>query len=642
MKKFTYKTNEYLVLIYRFALMMIIFSLCRIGFYLFNADLFPNVSFSDFMVIMKGGLKFDVSALIYLNLVYIFLYLLPFKFRQNSLYQNILKWIFYITNGIGLAANVSDFIYYKFTLRRTTFNVFQAFENEDNLVALWLRFIVDYWQATLFWVLMMSLVVVGYGRLKSKSFIFKKRGYYFASSLFFLLLFSGLAIIGMRGGYKHSTRPITMSNAGVYVKAPEEMVLVVNTPFSILRTIGKTTYKELNYFSNDEVEKIYSPVFQVNDSASMSEKMNVVVFIMESFNRENSAFLNPNLDNGEYKGYTPFLDSLMQHSYVFANAFANGRKSIDAMPSILVSLPALVQPYILSEYSSNSINGLGGLLNSSGYHTSFFHGAPNGSMGFDSFANLAGFEHYFGKNEYNNDADYDGIWGIWDEPFFQYFAETLSTFDEPFATALFSLSSHHPFKVPKEYENVFPKGTLPIHQCVGYSDNALRNFFNKAKETDWYDNTIFIITADHSVTSHYPEYKTNINAFAIPIIIHSPKLNLSGIDYKLAQQTDILPTILSVLDYNNDFISFGNNLFDSDEKDRFVLNYVAESYQFMFDEYVYYFDGEKIISYYNYIEDPFLTKNLIGVNDVESNVENKLKAIIQQYINRMINNKLSL
>ena len=642
MKKFTYKTNEYLVLIYRFALMMIIFSLCRIGFYLFNADLFPNVSFSDFMVIMKGGLKFDVSALIYLNLVYIFLYLLPFKFRQNSLYQNILKWIFYITNGVGLAANVSDFIYYKFTLRRTTFNVFQAFENEDNLVALWLRFIVDYWQATLFWVLMMSLVVVGYGRFKSKSFIFKKRGYYFASSLFFLLLFSGLAIIGMRGGYKHSTRPITMSNAGVYVKAPEEMALVVNTPFSILRTIGKTTYKELDYFSNDEVEKVYSPVFQANDSSSMSEKMNVVVFIMESFNRENSAFLNPTLDNGEYKGYTPFLDSLMQHSYVFANAFANGRKSIDAMPSILVSLPALVQPYILSEYSSNSINGLGGLLNSSGYHTSFFHGAPNGSMGFDSFANLAGFEHYFGKNEYNNDADYDGIWGIWDEPFFQYFAETLTTFDEPFATALFSLSSHHPFKVPKEYENVFPKGTLPIHQCVGYSDNALRNFFNKAQKTDWYDNTIFIITADHSVTSYYPEYKTNINAFAIPLIIHSPKLNLSGIDYKLAQQTDILPTILSLLDFNNDFISFGNNLFDSDEKDRFVLNYVSESYQFMFDEYVYYFDGEKITSYYNYIEDPFLTKNLIGVNDVESDVENKLKAIIQQYINRMINNKLSL
>lgn len=642
MKKFTYKTNEYLVLIYRFALMMLIFSICRIGFYIFNADLFPNVSFSDFMIIMKGGLKFDVSALIYLNLVYIFLYLLPFKFRQNSLYQNILKWIFYITNGVGLAANVSDFIYYKFTLRRTTFNVFQAFENEDNLVALWLRFIVDYWQATLFWVLMMSLVVVGYGRFKSKSFIFKNRGYYFVSSLFFLLLFSGLAIIGMRGGYKHSTRPITMSNAGVYVKAPEEMALVVNTPFSILRTIGKTTYKELDYFSNDEVEKVYSPVFQANDSSSMSEKMNVVVFIMESFNRENSAFLNPTLDNGEYKGYTPFLDSLMQHSYVFANAFANGRKSIDAMPSILVSLPALVQPYILSEYSSNSINGLGGLLNSSGYHTSFFHGAPNGSMGFDSFANLAGFEHYFGKNEYNNDADYDGIWGIWDEPFFQYFAETLTTFDEPFATALFSLSSHHPFKVPKEYENVFPKGTLPIHQCVGYSDNALRNFFNKAQKTDWYDNTIFIITADHSVTSYYPEYKTNINAFAIPLIIHSPKLNLSGIDYKLAQQTDILPTILSLLDFNNDFISFGNNLFDSDEKDRFVLNYVSESYQFMFDEYVYYFDGEKITSYYNYIEDPFLTKNLIGVNDVESDVENKLKAIIQQYINRMINNKLSL
>ncbi len=645
MKRFQAETNEYLVLIYRFILMLFVFALCRIGFYLFNTDLFPNVGFSDFLVIMRGGLMFDISALLYLNSLYIVLYLLPFKIKFHPIYRTVLKWLFFITNGIGVGANVSDFIYYRFTLRRTTFNVFQAFENEDNMLSLWLKFMVDYWPATLFWSFSMVLIVLGYRLLKAKPFDFKHRASYPIVSIVVLVLFSGLSVIGMRGGYKHSTRPITMSNAGKFVKAPEEMALVVNTPFSILRTIERTTYKELNYFDTDELEGIYSPIYHANDSqgvAGESEKMNVVIFILESFNRENSAFLNPHLDQGNYKGYTPFLDSLMRHSYVFANAYANGRISIDAMPSILASLPALVQPYILSEYSSNAINGLGSLLKGEGYRTSVFHGAPNGSMGFDSFTNIAGFEFYYGKNEYNNDADYDGIWGIWDEPFFQFFADKLETFEEPFASAIFSLSSHHPFEVPKQYTDVFPKGTLPIHQCIGYSDNALRLFFEKARTMDWFENTIFVITADHSVASYFPEYKTNVNAFAIPLFIYSPKLKLQGIDYRLAQQIDIMPTLLNLLGYKNGYISFGNDLFEESEIEKnFVLNYVAESYQFMFGDYVYYFDGKEITSFYNFKTDPFLTKNLLEDKAVDVVAEQKLKAVIQQFINRMINNELS-
>lgn len=641
MKKFSYKTNEYLVLIYRFALMLLIFTFCRIGFYLYNIDLFPNINFASFLTIMKGGLMFDISALLYLNILYILLFLLPFKFKFNNIYQNILKYLFFITNGVGIVANVADFIYYRFTLRRTSFNVFKSFENEDNMLLLSLRFLVDYWYATIFGVAMIIILVFGYNMLKSKPLSFKKRGLYYLSSVLFLVLFSLLTIVGMRGGYKHSTRPITMSNAGKYVKSPEQMALVVNTPFSILRTINKTAFNEVKFFTSDEVESIYTPIFLKSDSDAEIDKMNVVIFIMESFNRENIGVLNKNLDEGNYKGYTPFLDSLIQNSFVFSNAYANGRKSIDAMPSILASIPSLVQPYILSEYSSNHINGLGSLLKNAGYHTSFFHGAPNGSMGFDSFAKMAGFEHYYGKNEYNNNADYDGIWGIWDEPFFQFYADKLDSFEEPFASALFSLSSHHPFKVPKQYEDYFPKGTLPIHQCVGYSDNALKLFFEKVKTMDWFDNTIFVITADHSVTPHYKEYKTNVNAFAIPIIIYSPKLNLRGEDCVLAQQTDIMPTILGQLNLDADYIAFGSDLFSEKSRDkRYVLNYVNETFQFMYGDNVYYFDGEKVISYYNLIEDSFLTNNLIGENDVDE-VEKLIKSVIQQYINRMIKNELS-
>lgn len=641
MKRFI-TTNEYLVLIYRMTLMMIIYSMCRVGFYLFNSDLFGNVDFDGFLIIMRGGWMFDISALLYLNLLYLVLFLLPFRFKFSSWYRSLLKWVFIVTNAVGLVANVSDFIYYRFTLRRTTFNVFETFQNEENLLQLWGRFIIDYWYAAFFWVFMVTLMVLLYGRLRSKPFNFASGWWYTPVALVFMVLFSGLTIVGMRGGYKHSTRPITMSNAGKFVNSPEEMALVINTPFSMLRTIGKTTFKPVHYFSEEEVEAIYSPVYAPPVETD-KKPMNVVIFILESFNRENSGYLNPHLDNGNYKGYMPFLDSLMQHSYVFTQAFANGRKSIDAMPSVLASLPALVQPFILSEYSSNKINGMGSLLKEMGYHTSFFHGAPNGSMGFDAFAKMAGFDSYYGKSEYNNDEDFDGIWGVWDEPFFQFFGEKLNTFEEPFVSAIFSVSSHHPFKVPEKYEGVFPKGTLPIHQCIGYTDMALRKFFAEVKTEDWYENTLFIITADHSVPSHYPEYKTNINGFAVPLFFYTPNSALLGIDNEPAQQTDILPTVMNLVGYPEGYVAFGNNLMAVDKaKDRFVMNFANESYQFIKGDYVYYFDGHEIVAFYNYKEDIFLKNNLKNKVEPSEGSFKLMEAFIQQYINRMVENKLTV
>jgi phosphoglycerol transferase MdoB-like AlkP superfamily enzyme len=633
--------NEYLIIIYRFSLMLLLYSVCRVGFYLFNTDLFPNITFAGFLTIMKGGLIFDISALLYINLLYILLCLIPLRIKFKHWYQTTIKWLFIITNAIGLATNVIDFIFYQYTLKRTSFSVFELFANEGNIGILWLRFLYDYWYAFLFWIILVTTMYFLYGILKPKPLFYKNRWVYGLSGLVFLTLFTGLAVIGIRGGYRHSTRPINMSNAGKYVNAPEEMALVLNTPFSVLRTMGKTTFKPIQYFTDEEAELIYSPVHHPADSL-VTQEMNVMIIILESFSREHSGLLNQHLDNGSYKGYTPFLDSLISVSYSFTNAFANGRKSIDAMPSILASIPALVQPFVVSEYSTNRINGLGTLLREKGYHTSFFHGAPNGSMGFDSFAKLSGFDHYYGRDEYGY-HDFDGLWGVWDKPFFQFVAQNLNTFPEPFTSALFSVSSHHPFKIPKQYENYFPKGTLPVHQCVGYTDMALKEFFNTVSEMEWYDRTLFVITADHSVKGHYSEYNNNINAFAVPLLFYAPGMNLKGYDNGLAQQTDILPTILNILGYDRYFVAFGNNLLIPDNKhERFVLNYISETFQFLKDEWAIYFDGQEVVAFYNVESDPLLANNLKDKEPVPHRYLDLMKAVIQQYNNRMIENRLRI
>lgn len=634
--------NEYLVLIYRLLLIMLFYSAFRIVFYLFNASLFPNITVSSFLTIMRGGLGFDLSAMLYLNGLYALLYILPFPFKFSSFYQGFLKVLFVTVNGIGFALNSIDLIYYRFILKRTTYNVINILENETNMGKLWVQFLLDYWYVAIIFITSVYLLSKSYSLLKPRKIKFSNRWLYPAVSVIALVLFSGFSVIGMRGGYRHSTRPINMANAGKYVNTPDEMAVVLNTPFCIIRTWGKKNFTAYQFFESDkELETAYNPI--VEPDTLVSNKKNVVIIILESFSRELFGVFNPTLDNGNYKGYTPFLDSLSQHSLIFPNTYANGRKSIDAMPSVLASIPALVLPYVVSEYSSNQINGLPYLLKKDGYNSAFFHGAPNGSMGFEAFANIAKFDKYVGMTEFDNDDEFDDMWGIWDEPFFQFFADEMNKMQEPFMTSIFSLSSHHPFKVPEQYTDVFPKGTLPLHQCVGYTDNALKNFFDAAKKMPWYNNTLFVITADHSSRGHYDHSFISTNKFQIPLILFSPgDDNMVGVDTRLAQQIDIMPTVLNYIGFDKTpYVAFGNNLLDEESK-RFAINYINSSYQLLQDNYVIHFDGQNIIGAYDTTNDPMLKKNIKDVDNTYQKHLPLMKGIIQQYNNRMIEDRLTI
>ncbi len=631
--------NEFLVLAYRFAILFLFYAVFRVTFYLMNTELFPHVTLSGFMRIMKGGLLFDNSALIYLNILYFLFFVLSFKFKYNGGYKKFLKGLFLTVNGVGFALNSIDIIYYRFILKRSTFNVIDILKNEQNMGKLWVQFIIDFWYVALFFVLMMILLSMAYSVLQPRRSAIKNNFVYVLVSLVVLVAVSAFSVIGIRGGYRHSTRPITLSNAGAYVDSPEEMAIVLNTPFSIIRTIGKKSFTQMSFFEPEsKAGEVFSVVRQYNfDNKPL--KKNVVVIILESFSREFLGVFNPMLEDGKYRGYTPFLDSLAHESLIFRNAYANGRKSIDAMPSVLAGIPALVLPYVVSEYSSNKINSLANILGAEGYNSAFFHGAPNGSMGFDAFARIAGFQNYYGKNEYANDADFDGIWGIWDDKFFRYFGNKMNEIEEPFVTALFSLSSHHPFKVPAEYEGVFPTGPLPVQECIGYTDNALRLFFNQIKTMPWYENTLFVITADHSIVPEHDEYKNNVEAFGVPLIFFTPDGSISkGVETRLAQQIDIMPTVLGYVGVEQPFVAFGNNLLDSNS-DKFVVNYSNEVYQFMMNGKVIYFDGKKITGVYNYADDHYLKNNMQGQLDVNEE-EQMLKAVIQQFNNRMIEDRL--
>jgi len=301
----------------------------------------------------------------------------------------------------------------------------------------------------------------------------------------------------------------------------------------------------------------------------------------------------------------------------------------------------MTEDFITSQYASGKFNSLASLLKTEGYNTSFFHGGKNGTMGFDAFCRSAGFDSYYGKNEYPNQADFDGHWGIWDEPYLQYIANTLNTTPQPFMSAVFTLSSHHPYKVPDKYKNKFRKGPLEIQEPIMYTDYALKKFFEKASTMPWFENTIFVITADHTSEAWQPFYKNRVGQYAIPIIFYEPQSNQSGHQGIIAQQTDIMPTILDMLHYPKPFVAFGGSLLRNNEP-RFSLSYLNGNYQLIQDGYSWQTDHTISNALYNFKNDSLLTNDLYK-SDKNTAAEKDLllKAIIQQYNNRLIENKLS-
>lgn len=630
------------------AMAYVAFMLCRVIFFLVNYSTFaPYMSWSLAGQMLRGAMVFDTSALLYLNALYLVVTLLPLHVKETKVFHNVAKWCYIIPNAVGVMANLIDAVYFQYTGRRTTMTVFSEFGNENNLAGIFGVELLRHW----YLVLIFAAMVVLMWKLFRKPAVWPRRlvAYYVSQSVSLIVL-APLAIIGIRGSATAGTRPITISNANQYVNRAVETSVVLNTPFSIIRTIGKEIFVTPDYMPDDMMVAAYNPVHRSAPADTLNRRKNVVVLIVESLGKEYIGFYNHNVDGGQYKGYTPFVDSLAARSLTFAYSYANGRKSMDAMPSILSAIPMFVEPFFLTPASLNDIKGLPSYLSQFGYNSAFFHGGHNISMGFSAFAHAIGYDRYFGLDEYEQDGnyggydDFDGKWAIWDEPFLQFTADRMAEMKEPFVATVFTATSHHPYKIPEEYEDVFKiEDGLEISRCIRYTDHALRRFFEKVSREPWYDSTVFVIVADHTNQNRLPQYSTDIGSFAIPIIFYTPDGSLQPQlrNDVVAQQTDITPTLLAYLGYEVEYVGFGCDLINDNPADTWIVNYNNGIYQFLQGDKMIQFDGERLRAVYDFRSDTLLMHNLVGTVEVDE-METKLKAIIQQYMQRMNNNELVL
>ena len=634
--------------LYNLLMVYVVYFIARIAYLLENWSYFsPNLSFGHIMEMLAGGLVFDTSAILVTNIPYIVMMLFPLHQKETKIYQQVSKGVFLFINGLALAVNLCDAVYFRFTMRRTTTTIFSEFSNEGNLGGIFLTETLRHWYLVLLFVFIVWLMYRLYrtAGLHRRELVWWR---YDVATLLSLAAFAPFVVAGIRGGFTTAVRPITISNANQYVDRPVEAALVLNTPFSIYRTIGKAVFVVPDYYQDEkEMTSVYVPIHVPNDTIPMTKK-NVVVLIVESFGREYIGALNKNLENGQYKGYTPNVDSLISKSITFTRSFCNGRKSIDGMPSILSSIPMFVEPFFLTPSSMNHVSGIASLLAGEGYETAFFHGAQRGSMGFMAFARSTGFQQYYGREDYDEDKrfggddDFDGMWAIWDEPFLQYYATKMSEMKEPFMTAVFTASSHHPYEIPEKYKDVYPEEGIIMHKCIRYTDMAIGKFFETASKQPWFNNTIFVMTSDHTNMSDHDYYQTDLGGFCSPIIIYEPGNPdcQPEMQDKIAQQIDILPTVMGMLHYPKPYFGFGIDVLNTSAEDTWAVNYLNGIYQYVKHGHVLQFDGQQTKAVYA-LTDSLMQHDVKGKVPQQQQMERELKAIIQQYMERMTQDRLT-
>ena len=636
-KKTEWLTSPQMMLVYRLIAIVFTLSLSRWLLYIFNFQFFHHLTLGESLKIYFYGMRFDMVIAFAFNLPLIVYYCFPGKFITNKVLQRIVDYLYIIVNGLAIALNFGDIIYFHYIGEHLTWNSPKFLRNSDEVSGGFLRQVFfDHWYLFIIFILFILLICVVAQRTQIKKPREEDTTRWRRNQLISLPIAIIISYIAIRGGFQKE--PISEETAVEYAD-PQNAPILLNTPFSLLYDYNLTLEEWHRYDENP-----YSPIhYDLNHNRFINDSVahdtvpdNLVLIILKGIGQEMTGYYNPN----HRYSLTPFLDTLLSQSLTF-DGRANAQRTVQSLPAILASIPDLMDDdFATSNYAGNDFDAFAQHLQQRGYSTIFMHGGDNGSMDFDAFSYKSGFKNYYGRIEYDDDRDYDQRWGIFDGPFLQYAARTLNYTYKPFATAIYMLSSRHPFIVPADFklpeESYFWTG---FEKTVYYADCALRDFFARISKYEWFDHTLFVITSDFSNSEHFQtEYNNVWGAKAIPIAFYYPNRIPAQRCKEIAQQIDLGPSIMSAMQINDTLFSFGRNLFDTLSEPAYV-NYFNLTYEYCNGTYFVQSDGKTPFGIYRPNEDPQLSNNL--VKHLQCNdVFDKLYQFIQEYNNRMINNKL--
>lgn len=594
----------------RLLFLLILYSFLRIGFYFYHLQFYKQFNLVEIFYSFLLGIRFDIAAICLLNAPVIVVSLLP------RISEKFVRVLFIGMNTVGFIATLIDYELFLFVGKKLSLDFFVITEDIlDQLPQL----------ALYYWYLPMAAIILACTFYFLDKKIFARNcneSMRLGRELVGSALILGLTFVGIRGGLQHKS--INVQSA--FIQGKNELGhLVINTPYHFIRTLKNQRVEKLAWV-HDEKRLILNHREFGGDYAGRP-KANIVLIILESFGLEYVE-----------RGYTPFLSELRKKSLYFEKHLANGRRSIESLPSLLCGLPQLIEePISKSSFSGNKFTCMPKMLEQQGYTNYFFHAGARGTMGFESYTLANGFNRYFSKEDYPDQKDFDGHWGIYDGPFFHFIAREMDSLKEPFLVGVFTLSSHQPYAIPENLKGKFPKGPLEIHESIGYTDHALKDFFDSVEHKPWFKNTLFIITADHTQKHETKKYHNILGAYRVPLLLYAPGHEWGKVNTKkVTQHADIPETVLDFVEVKYDGMpATGRSIFSADRG--LAINFAeGRTYFLVQDEKV--LEMDKGGPQKSYVYDWETGES----GPAEESHDPLLKAYLQYFINGLITNNLSL
>ncbi len=529
------------------------------------------------------GIKLDISATGYI-LILPMLLMIPGIYFNGNWFRRFLKWYTYIIILISLVIIVADTLLYKYWGFRMDYTALQYLNTPKEVVAS-----VTILQIVLvvLTVILISLIfILLYNKVISRLFAgFDRIQQQWLPAMLFFLILWGTLIIPIRGGV--GIAPI---NAGTVYFSDD--MFINHTAINVTWNVGSSVfnkkpttnpyeYGDLNS-AKELVESLTvksgHPVKILNNS-----RPNILFIVLESFG---SALVGP---LGGDSLTTPCFNRYIREGVLFTNLYASGNRTDKAMPAILNGYPSQPAVSVMKEpKKTQSLPGIVKAMNELDYSSEFWYGGDINFANFNSFVISSGFSRIISKDNFSPEH-YNSKWGVHDNILIEALTDSMKNVKEPFLKVVLTLSSHEPFEVPMDPVFKGNDELTKFRNSVYYTDKTIGSFLDWAKGTDWWENTLVILVADHCRRNSIEVLAYSEDIFRIPMLwlggavaIHDVKIE------KFGSQVDIPLTLLHQLDLDDNY-PFGKDLL-SQESNSFAFYTFNEGFAFITDSSKYIYD----------------------------------------------------
>lgn len=551
---------------------LLIFLLARAGLWLIYAGDFHALSGLELLNAFGRGLRFDLSIIMLVAGGPLLMLLLPFRFAQHRLWAG-----FWTGSSLVLLAGfgfllAADLVYFGFVHRHVGPEITTLSADPGLMLDMatgsyaWVLALYAAGCALLFWL----------GRRLFRHRESQPVRFLPGLAVFLLAAVSAAALA--RGGIYNKAIDVVDAFAD---SRPEAAYLSLNGPFAMAHSLKNSSAVNAEFFPWPEAvartrnavlapgERSLAgddyPLLRARSGASRGRRPNVVVFMLESWDAAHVDATRRAMGLPGF-GVTPNFDALAQQGLLFTRFYANGERSMDGLAALVAGIPTLPgTAYIGMGMEQNRMAYLGDMARQEGYETVFLQSSKRSSFHVDAIATMAGFSTYLGAEDIPATGHSASTTerGAWDYDTFHEANRRFAAANKPFVGFIFTASTHLPFQSPGERWQKFAPDTLE-HRFLNslyYADWALGEFFKEARQAGYYDNTIFILTADH-VSGFAGKAGDVPSMHHVPLLVIAPGLK-PGVNAGTGGQVDVIPTLAELADWRAPHAGIGHSLLDA-------------------------------------------------------------------------------